>query len=267
MDLNLRLEPGHIYGLLGPNGAGKTTLMKLLAGLRFVNSGNCDVLGHLPLKRPVALLENLYYLPERVPSLSGSVRSFIRLYSPFYPNFGHEQFKNCLTLFDLDEKEKLSGLSFGQTRKFPLSFAIATRCRLLLLDEPTNGLDIPGKSRFRKLMASSLTEDSIFVIASHQIKDVELLIDHYLFIDQGKIIFDHPCELISSKLTFFRSSAITDQDCLYHEPYPGGVRVLAAREKENESEMDVELLFNAVMSDAKKITTLLTKEAGGEKKN
>ena len=259
-DLNLRLSSGRLVGLLGANGAGKTTLLKLLAGLRFPDSGDCKVLNFSPSKRQSIFLGTLFYLPEGQPCISGSVQSFMSLYRPFYEKFDEEQFLAFLDLFELSRDAKLSRFSFGQTRKFMLSFAFAANSQVLLLDEPTNGLDIPGKSRFRKIVSSALNGDRLIVIATHQIRDIETLIDHYLMIKMGKIVFDFSHQKIVERIRFSRQTNRPDQNVLFHERFPGGFRVMAARREKPESEVDVELLFNAVMKDDILLNTILDGE-------
>ncbi|NQT24608.1 ABC transporter ATP-binding protein [candidate division KSB1 bacterium] len=259
-DLNLNIESGNIYGLLGPNGAGKTSLLKLLCGLRFQKSGRCEVLKLSPKSRPKVLFENLFYLPERTSSLSGSVSMYLKIYSPFYPKFDRDKFNDYLELYKINTNVNLSTFSTGQTRKFLLAFAIATNCQIILLDEPTNGLDIPGKSQFRKIVASALDQNKLFLIATHQVKDIETLVDHYIMIDNGKIVFDHSSDEIQNNLKFARVTKEPERDILYFERFPGGYRIVSSNEDDVESEIDIELLFNAVMKDAGKIDIHMKEE-------
>jgi len=117
---------------------------------------------------------------------------YVDLYAPFYKKFDQNAYTTAINEFALPTDKKLTTLSYGQKKKFLVVFALATNCKLLLLDEPTNGLDIPSKSQFRKLLASMLTENKTFIIATHQVRDLETLIDTVVILDNGKIIFNQP---------------------------------------------------------------------------
>jgi ABC-2 type transport system ATP-binding protein len=99
-----------------------------------------------------------------------------------------KDFYEYLELLEVNETGKLNTLSFGQQKKFVIAFALACHTRVLILDEPTNGLDIPSKVRFRKLIASVMNEDRLIVISTHQIRDLENLIDHIVIVDEGKLL-------------------------------------------------------------------------------
>ncbi len=87
-------------------------------------------------------------------------------------------------------KKNLNGLSHGQRKKFLIAFALSTNCSLLILDEPTNGLDIPSKSLFRKILVSSVAEEQLVLISTHQVKDIETIIDTIVVLDEGKIMYN-----------------------------------------------------------------------------
>ena len=188
-DLDLALEPGAIYGLLGLNGAGKSTLLRLIAGLLFPTSGRVSVLGHEPARRKPAFLSKLFVLPEELNVPGITDRQYITARAPFYPDFDRPRFERHLEALEVPQGRKLSSLSHGQQKKFLLSFGLATNASLLMLDEPTNGLDIPSKGLFRRLVAEALEDDRIFVVSTHQVRDVEALIDFILVLHEGKVLF------------------------------------------------------------------------------
>jgi ABC-2 type transport system ATP-binding protein len=190
-DLNLKLGKGVIAGLLGPNGAGKTTLFKLIAGLVYPDSGICKAMGIETRKRLPALLNRLYFLPEEIYIPLLRIRDFLRLYSPFYPEFSEQTFEACMEEFELETDLNLASISHGQKKKVLISFAIATNVRLLLLDEPTNGLDIHAKSRFRKLIANSVGEDRTILISTHQVRDLGVMIDPVIILNKSELSI-HP---------------------------------------------------------------------------
>ena len=106
----------------------------------------------------------------------------------FYPRFSHDDLRRYLDVFGMTEDTHLGNLSLGQGKKVFMSFAMATHTRVLLMDEPTNGLDIPGKAQFRKFLTEGRTPESIFVVSTHQVKDIEQVLDHIVMFDNSKIL-------------------------------------------------------------------------------
>lgn len=252
--LDLELPDGSIYGLLGKNGAGKTTLLKLITGLLFPQGGECEVMGCQPSKRWPRFLEEIYLIPEEFFVPSVTAKEYERLYAPFYPRFDQEYFRKYLDEFSLNLKQKLSALSYGQKKKFLLAFGLATNCRLFILDEPTNGLDIPAKSQFRKLLATALTEDRSFIISTHQVRDMEQLIDPVLILDEGEIIFFQSMQEVSNYLfCHIQPDIPAGVEVIHFEKVLGGYAVLAENRNKEESKIDLELLFNAVVSNKDRI--------------
>lgn len=245
-NLSLQLEEGSITGLLGKNGAGKTTLLKLITGLMRPKQGKITVNGISPAKRLPKLLEEIYFVPEEFFFPAVSMNDYIKAHRIFYPKFDSEAMYKMLAEFELSPDKKLTKISHGQKKKFIISFALATRCGLLVLDEPTNGLDIPSKALFRKILAGSLSEDQLVVISTHQVKDVENLIDTLVMVDNGEIAFKATVEELTNNYQFVSGTQVSDQ-AIYSEPIPGGFKSIVPR-KESYSELDIELLFNAVAS-------------------
>ncbi len=243
--LSLQLEPGSITGLLGKNGAGKTTLLKLMAGLLHSNSGAISVMGHDPKNRAVSMLNDVFLVPEEFYFPAITIQEYLKAYAPFYPRFDHKLFVRLLEEFELMAENNLQRHSHGQKKKFLIAFALSTRCRLLILDEPTNGLDIPSKSLFRKILAGSLDEDQLVIISTHQVKDVENLIDKILILDNGKMIFQRTITEISEKVCFVSGTSAEMEGSIYSEAVPGGYRMMMQKDHA-ETEVDIELLFNAI---------------------
>jgi ABC-2 type transport system ATP-binding protein len=254
--LNLSLAGGNIYGLLGKNGFGKTTLLKIIAGLLFPREGTCNVLGVDPKNRRPDVLSEIYFLPEEfsVPRLT--VKEYEYLYSPFYPRFKKAEFRGWLNDFSLADSERLSSLSHGQKKKFLLAFGLATDTRILILDEPTNGLDIPGKSQFRKMLAAAIGDERIFLVSTHHVRDMQQLIDPVIILSDGKIVFQKSIGEINENLNVeLRKEEPDPQTSLYHEKILGGYSVLCGGEGNGRSGIDLELLFSAVMRDSRKINS------------
>lgn len=255
--LNLALPSGNIFGLLGKNGAGKTTLLKIIAGLLFPQQGKLDVVGFLPKDRYPQFLREVYLITEEFTLPSLKMERFVHLYSPFYPRFNRSLFENYINEFKLPREQKLSAMSYGQKKNFLLSFGLATDCKLLLLDEPTNGLDIPSKSQFRKILANAIHEERSFIISTHQVRDMENLIDPIIILDEGKIIFFQNCEQISNKLAITKQTELKDKSNLvYYESFLGGYTVVKENTNKEETKMNLEILFNAVISNKEKINEI-----------
>lgn len=191
------------------------------------------------------MLNNVFLVPEEFYFPSVSIEDYQKAYSPFYPKFDYEMLKRALVEFELDSNSNLRRLSHGQKKKFFIAFALSTRCGLLILDEPTNGLDIPSKLLFRKILAGSLDEQQLVIISTHQVKDVENLIDKIIILDEGRIIFQQNIAEISEKVNFVFSTSDDVKDSIYSEAIPGGYRSVT-RNGSSETDIDIELLFNAV---------------------
>jgi ABC-2 type transport system ATP-binding protein len=245
--LTMKLQTGSITGLLGKNGAGKTTLLKLLAGSLQPCQGEITVIGHKPRKREVTFLRDVYFVTEdfRLPSVT--IENYMKAFSPFYPTFDNAMMYTTLKQFGLDPNDYIQVLSHGQKKKFLIAFALSTRCRLLIFDEPTNGLDIPSKSLFRKILAGSLDENQLVIISTHQVRDVENLIDTIIILDEGKVIFQEAISTISGKVCFMSGTSGDLDQALYSEAVPGGYKLILPNDN-TETEVDIELLFNAITS-------------------
>lgn len=257
-DLNLSLEGGHVYGLFGKNGAGKTTLLKIMSGLRFIQSGNVTTLGENAALRKAEMMKDIYFLQEEVFVPALSIRNFVKCYAPFYENFDKEQFEEYLHLFEIESQEdKLTALSHGQRKKVIISFALATNTKILLMDEPTNGLDIPSKAAFRKIMSMAANNERLILISTHQVRDLHSLIDAVVILDNGHILLNAMAEEITDKLCFkILDENGTDEPILYREDNIRGDIVVTENIHHIETNLDIELLFNAVMMNKNRINEL-----------
>ncbi|MEO6328142.1 MAG: ABC transporter ATP-binding protein [Ginsengibacter sp.] len=246
-NFNLNLEVGSIYGLLGKNGAGKSTLLKNLVGLLFPTEGNIYVNGYIPKKRLPSFLQTIYFIPEEVNVPALTINKYINLFSPFYPGFEKDQFFKYLEQLDVKDEGKLNTLSFGQQKKFIIAFALACNTKVLLLDEPTNGLDIPSKIRFRKLISSVFTGDRMIFISTHQIRDLDNLIDSVIIVDKGELLLNSSITEIAFKLCFKTIREVPGgSKILYSEESLKGLSVVMENTLGEDSKVDLEQLFNGV---------------------
>ena len=246
-NFSLQLTENNIYGLLGKNGTGKSTLLYLVSGLLRPSHGTVKVDGVESMLRRPEMLEELFIVPEEFDLPSMSLNDYVRINKPFYPRFSQEVLENCLNDFELTTDLKLNALSMGQKKKVFMSFALAAGTSLLLMDEPTNGLDIPSKSQFRKVVAQYMTEDRTLIISTHQVHDVESLLDHIMILSQQKLLLDASVSEIQEKYTFEYRTPNEMDDAIYAEPSLQGNAVIAPRKADSaETQVNLELLFNAV---------------------
>lgn len=244
-NLEMELPAGTICGLLGPNGAGKSTLLKIVAGLIFPGSGSCKVLGQDPARRDPALLADIFLLPEDValPPMNGA--AYELRHGCFYPRFDHAQFRELLREFELDAGQRLDTLSQGQKKKFVLAFGIASNTRLLIMDEPTNGLDIPSKSQFRRILLKHWDEQRSFLISTHQVHDLDGLIDSVAIISDGNILLHDALEDISRRYLMTLETKKPD-DALHFEETLTGYAVVRENHSGEDNQPDLGLLYGLV---------------------
>ena len=244
-NITMDLEPGKIYGLLGENGVGKTTLLTLLCGLKKTQTGTIDTDGRNPWKREPALLQDQYYLPDEVAPVNDKARCWAKASGKFWPNFRLDSFEKILGEFEVNPEQKMNAMSAGQLKKTYIAFALACGTRFLYLDEPTNGLDIPSKAQFRSALMKYTAEDSTIIISTHQVRDLENIIDPIIILDRRDVLLNATIEQIADKL-YFDYGTTLHPEALYSEQLPGGfIQVLPNTEKAD-SKVNIEALFNTV---------------------
>jgi ABC-2 type transport system ATP-binding protein len=257
-NLTLSLKPGHIYGLLGMNGAGKSTLLKNIAGLVFPWSGTCTVNGVSADKRLPSFLQELFFVPEEIYLPAITATKFADSTGHFYPKFDNKQFVQTLTDFDVPADRPLTRLSYGQQKKVLIAFGLATNTSLLIMDEPTNGLDIPSKTQFRKIIASALTENRCIVISTHQVRDLDNLIDTVLVLHNRQIVLASSLDEIADKVNF-GSTSIDNTDHIYAEENMSGLYAITENTNGSYTKVDMELLFNAIISNNTQLIEILNR--------
>lgn len=253
-NLNMELHTGRTYGLFGLNGAGKTTLLNHICGTLFPEKGVCLIDGVESRERLPQIMSEIYIVPEQFDLPEISPNMFIELHAPFYPKFDHKQVKEIMEHFHLEAGKKLSEQSYGQRKKFLIAFAISSNTRYLIMDEPTNGLDIPSKSQFRKIMASTNRDERCTIISTHQVRDLETMIDRITILHSGSIIFDQTVEAISECLVFKKVRDDEPAGKIYGEETLGGEHIIAARTPaDQDTIINFELLFNGVIESTESI--------------
>ena len=254
---------GKVVGLLGKNGAGKSTLLYLMTGLLQPYKGKISYNGENVSRRLPSVLSNLFIVPEEFSLPPIPLKRYMSINRSFYPKFSEEQLRSNLSFFELDDnlKVNLAALSLGQKKKVFMSFALATNTSLLLMDEPTNGLDIPGKSRFKKFIASNMTDDRTIIISTHQVQDIDKLIEHVVILDNSAILLDASTEELCRNLYFASSADHVDMEkALYVAPSLQGYNALYPNNSADESILNLETLFNAVLDNPGKINALFNRQ-------
>lgn len=244
-NITMSLEPGKIYGLLGENGVGKTTLLTLLAGLKKPLQGNIDIDGSAPNSRTPQVLENQFYLADEMLPVPMKAAEYARITGEFWPNYKQDTFEEIMELFENASDKKMSEMSTGQLKKTYISLALALGCKYLFLDEPTNGLDIPSKAQFRSALMKYTGEDSTIVISTHQVRDLENIIDPIIILDRQDVLLNASLEEISRKLYFDYGTQLHPES-LYSEQLPGGFIQVYPNAEGADSKVNIEALFNAV---------------------
>ena len=258
-NITTTLEEGKIYGLLGENGVGKTTLLTLLCGLKKVGGGSITTDGEDPFDRTPSLLEKQYYLPDEVAPTPMTADGYAKERGRFWPLYDHEKFLHIMKEFENDPDKKMNQMSAGQLKKTYIAFAMATGAKYLFMDEPTNGLDIPSKAQFRSAIMSHTADESTIVISTHQVRDLENIIDPVIILDKQDVLLNASMEEITEKLYFDYGTTLMD-GALFREQLPGGFLQVYPNYDGQESKVNVEALFNAVHSHKDLIKGLFTKK-------
>ena len=244
-NISMKLEEGKIYGLLGENGVGKTTLLTLLCGLKKPQKGSIDIDGYNPYDRKPSFLADQYYLSDEVAAVNMKAIDYARNYGKFWEKFDMSKFLEIMKVFENDPEQKMNKMSCGQLKKTWISFALACNTRYIFMDEPTNGLDIPSKAQFRKAITKYTSEDSTLVISTHQVRDLENIIDPIIILDRQDVLLNATVEEISEKL-YFDYSNEKIEGALYSEMTPGGCVQVLVNTGSEESKVNIEALFNTV---------------------
>ena len=249
-DFSLNIADGKIVGLLGRNGTGKSTLLYLLTGLLRSTQGSILVDDFDPQDRQPEMLQNIMLVPEEIDLPAVKFKEFIKVNRVFYPNFSDEVLQQVLNDFQLPADIHLGALSMGQKKKVFMAFALATNTKSLLMDEPTNGLDIPSKAQFRRTIAAQMNDNRTILMSTHQVHDVEQLIDHVVMIDGQSLMLDTSMSQLSQKVRFEQRPYGTPiDDALYAEPSLTGTAVIVPAQGKEETPISLELLFNALVQN------------------
>ena len=244
-NITMNLEEGRIYGLLGENGVGKTTLLTLLCGLKSARPGSIDIDGYNPYDRKPSFLSDMFYLGDNPEAVHMKAIDYARNYGKFWEKFDLEKFTEVMSVFENDIDIPMHKMSYGQLKKTFISFALACNTKYLLMDEPTNGLDIPSKAQFRKAVTRYTHEDSVILISTHQVRDLENIIDPIIILDRQDVLLNASVAEVSEKL-YFDYTSERNPEALYCEMIPGGNIQVCLNQTGEDSKVNLEALFNTV---------------------
>ena len=252
-DISLSFKEGNIYGLLGENGVGKTTLLKLICGLQRPQSGTCSIDGATSYQRLPSMLQRVVFLPDEVHLPDNATpQRYVDELAPFYPNFAQGTFLHLMRELEVEPHVKFKEMSFGQQKKSLIAAALSMGTDYVLFDEPTNGLDIPSKAQFRSILSRRFEERNTIIISTHQVKDVENLIDPIIILDHDEVLLKATFRAITEKL-YFDYGTEKDDTALYSEMIPGGYVNVTRNPEGVDSKVSVEILFNTVMKNKETI--------------
>ena len=257
-NITMNLEEGHIYGLLGENGVGKTTLLTLLCGLKSAKAGSIEIDGYNPYDRKPSFLSEMFYLGDNPEAVHMKAIDYARNYGKFWEKFDLEKFTEVMSVFENDIDIPMHKMSYGQLKKTFISFALACNTKYLLMDEPTNGLDIPSKAQFRKAVTRYTREDAVILISTHQVRDLENIIDPIIILDRQDVLLNASVAEVSEKL-YFDYTSERNPDALYCEMIPGGNIQVYLNQTGEDSKVNLEALFNTVHQHKELIKRIFNK--------
>ena len=258
-NINLSFPEGSIYGLLGENGVGKTTLLKIICGLQRPETGTCTIDGLTSHDRLPEMLQRVVFLPDEVTLPDNATpQRYVNELAPFYPTFSQGTFLHLMQELEVEPTRKFREMSFGQQKKSLIAASLSLGTDYILLDEPTNGLDIPSKSQFRSILSKIADEGKTIIISTHQVKDVENLIDPIVILSHNAVLLDASVQKITEKL-YFEYGGEKRDDALYSEMLPGGYMNVIPNTTGDESQINIEALFNAVLRNKNIIKVLFEK--------
>jgi ABC-2 type transport system ATP-binding protein len=207
-DLTLRVRSGTIFALLGPNGAGKTTTIRVLMNVLRRTAGSARVLGIDAQRLGPTELAQIGYVSEnqQLPAWM-TVADFLSFCRPFYPTWDEEFSRMLIADFRLPLDMKIRHLSRGMRVKAALVSALAFRPRVLVLDEPFSGLDpVVRDDLVQGVLQLAGQEQWTVFISSHDLDEVERLVDDVGFIDNGRLVLTEPLAELQNR---FRSVEVT----------------------------------------------------------
>lgn len=186
-DVSFNIEEGKITCILGVNGVGKSTILKSIAGLVKLNSGTILIDGE---KINPKIYNKVAFVPDvdiHFPHLS--IKESFAFMKEFYENWDEEKAYKMLKMFNLSDDKMICELSKGGRARVKIIIGFAQNAKYILLDEPFSGIDIFKREEFIKAMVEYVSKDQSIIITTHEIDEIENIVDEVIILDEGKVIF------------------------------------------------------------------------------
>ncbi|WP_101772878.1 ABC transporter ATP-binding protein [Peptostreptococcus faecalis] len=204
-DVSIEIHTGSVTAIIGINGSGKTTLLKSISGLVHPDSGEIFIDGE---KIGSKVNRDLIFVPDVATHFAGfSIGQMMEFYRDFYENWCDEKAKEMLEFFNLKEDEIIDNLSKGNIAKTKLVFAFSMNTKYIVLDEPFSGIDIFKREEFSKVMAKYMNEDQAIILSTHEIDEIESMVEYVYIMGNGRIISNFDAE----DMRFNEGKSISDK--------------------------------------------------------
>lgn len=191
-DVDLDLKSGRIVGLCGPNGSGKTTFIKIMVGLLRDYDGEVKINGK---RVGYESLGDISYLPDTTyfeKSMKGS--ECIDLFDDMYEDFDRNKMLQLCQLLDVYPEDTFKVMSKGMQEKFQLALVLSRKADIYLLDEPIGGVDPASREKIMNTILNAYAQDSLLVISTHLISDIEPVLDEVIFLKEGSVFLHEDCD-------------------------------------------------------------------------
>lgn len=186
-NLSIQFQEGEITGILGRNGSGKTTMLKSILDLVQIDNGSI-----LWNDKPVYdQYQDVAFISEEgsfMPNMSA--KEYGNFLKDYYVHFDQNKYEELLSKFEISDSGKIKEFSKGQQMKTEIAAGFAMNAKLIVLDEPFNGLDVYAKEDTIKLLIEQLHDDTIILISTHNIEEIETIADRCIVIDGGSLVGD-----------------------------------------------------------------------------
>ncbi len=191
-NVSFNLKGGRIVGLLGPNGSGKTTLIKVLNGLLKDYQGTVAIDGQKPNAHTKSIVS---YLPDETYFEDWmKARDALSMFHDLYKDFDLEKCMNLMKRMDLNPDMRIKTMSKGMKEKFQLALVMSRNAMVYVLDEPIGGVDPAARELILEIILNNYTEDSVVMISTHLISDIEAIFEEVIFIKEGELVLHRNAE-------------------------------------------------------------------------
>lgn len=193
-NVSLKIEEGKITAILGINGAGKSTLLKTIAGIIKPDAGSVYVDDE---KINSSIYKKIIYVPDCETHFPGfTIRQMIDFYKDFYSTWNDDKAEDMINFFNLNKDDVIDSLSKGNIAKVKLLLSFSLDLKYILLDEPFNGIDIFKREEFVGLMAKYMNENQAIILTTHEISEIESIVDHVFILSDGRLVSDFDAEIM-----------------------------------------------------------------------